>query len=167
MTVTPARPPGGGPARSRLDPEAFPRRDFLGLASILAAASALFFAAIGMLRLPKAAVLSSPSKKFRVSLPDSLAPGVPYLPPGRSVALFRDSGGTYAISRICTHLGCIVNSSMDGFECPCHGSRFSADGGVVKGPAPQPLSWLKVIGSGGNYVVDEDVSVPAGTKVKA
>ena len=177
MTVTPARPPGGGPARtaaggpsparSRLDPEPLPRRDFLGLASVLAAASALFFAAIGMLRLPKAAVLSSPSKKFRVSLPDSLAPGIPYLPPGRSVALFRDSEGIYAISRICTHLGCIVNSSSDGFECPCHGSRFTANGGLVKGPAPRPLPWLKVNGSAGNYVVDEDQSVPQGTKVKA
>jgi len=169
MTVTPARTAAGGPspARSRLDPEPLPRRDFLGLASVLAAASALFFAAIGMLRLPKAAVLSSPSKKFRVSLPDSLAPGIPYLPPGRSVALFRDSEGIYAISRICTHLGCIVNSSSDGFECPCHGSRFTADGGLVKGPAPRPLPWLKVNGSAGNYVVDEDQSVPQGTKVKA
>ncbi len=161
MTVTPGR------ARSRLDPEPLPRRDFLGLASIAAAASALLFATIGMLRLPKAAVLSSPSKKFRVSLPDTLAPGVPYIPPGRSVALFRDSQGVYAISRVCTHLGCIVNIVPDGFECPCHGSRFGGDGTVLKGPAPRPLPWIKVIGSAGDYVVDEDRVVPAGTKVKA
>ena len=92
MTVTPARAAAGGPgpARSRLDPEPVPRRDFLGLASIAAAVSALLFATVGMLRLPKAAVLSSPSKKFRVSLPDTLAAGVPYVPAGRSVALFRD-----------------------------------------------------------------------------
>lgn len=161
MTVRP------GPARSRLDPDPLPRRDFLGLASIAAAASALLFATIGMLRLPKAAVLASPSKKFRLSLPESLAPGTPFLPPGRSVALFRDAEGVYAISRVCTHLGCIVNSAADGFECPCHGSRFRGDGTVVKGPAPRPLPWVKVMGKAGEYIVDEDATVPAGTKVKA
>jgi cytochrome b6-f complex iron-sulfur subunit len=161
MTVTP------GPARSRLDPEPLPRRDFLGLASISAAVSALFFAAIGMLQLPKAAVLASPSKKFRVSIPETLAPGVAFVPPGHSVALFRDEDGVYAISRVCTHLGCIVKPTAEGFECPCHGSRFTGNGSVAKGPAPRPLSWVKVSGSAGNYVVDEDVVVPAGTKVKA
>jgi cytochrome b6-f complex iron-sulfur subunit len=128
---------------------------------------ALLFAGIGMLRLPKAAVLASPSKKFRVTIPESLAAGQPFTPPGRSVTLFRDDEGVYAISTICTHLGCIVKSTPDGFECPCHGSRFAADGSVTKGPAPQALPWYKVTGSDGTYVVDEDTTVPAGTKVKA
>ena len=161
MTVTP------GTARSRLDPEPLPRRDFLGLASLWAAASALLFASIGMLRLPKAAVLASPSRKFRVGLPESLAPGVPYIPPGRSVALFHDSQGIYAVSTVCTHLGCIVKPREAGFECPCHGSRFAADGSVLKGPAPRALPWLKVSGTAGTYVVDADQVVAAGTKVKA
>ena len=81
-----------------------------------------------MLRLPKAAVLSSPSKKFRVTLPESLPPGQAFVPPGRSVAIFRDDEGVYAISTVCTHLGCIVKSTAEGFECPCHGSRFAPDG---------------------------------------
>lgn len=159
MTVSP------GPARSRLDPEPLPRRDFLGLASLGAALSALLFATLGMLRLPKAAVLSSPSKKFRVSLPETLGEGAAFVPPGRSVALFRDANGVHAVSTICTHLGCIVKPTAEGFECPCHGSRFAADGSVVKGPAPRALAWVKVGGSGGTYVVDEDVRVPPGTKV--
>jgi len=141
MTVTP------GPARSRLDPDPLPRRDFLGLASLWAAASATLFATVGMLRLPRAAVLSSPSRKFRVSLPESLAPGVPFLPPGRSVALFREGEEVHAISTVCTHLGCIVKAAGDGFECPCHGSRFAADGSVVKGPAPKPLAWSRSAGA--------------------
>jgi cytochrome b6-f complex iron-sulfur subunit len=120
-----------------------------------------------MLQLPKVAVLSSPSKKFRVTLPDTLGEGVAYAPPGRSVALFRDSKGVHAVSTICTHLGCIVKPVESGFECPCHGSRFAADGAVVKGPAPRALAWVKVSGSGGTYVVDEDVRVPPGTKVTA
>lgn len=158
-----------GPANngSRLDPEPVPRRDFLGLASLWAAIGALAFAAVGAMRLPKAAVLSSPSKKYRVTIPESLGPGQPYIPPGRSVALFKDADGVYAVSTICTHLGCIVKSTPEGFECPCHGSRFTRDGTVARGPAPQALAWYKLSGSGGTYVVDEAETVPTGTKVKA
>ena len=161
MTITP------GPARSRLDPEPMPRRDFLGLASVWAAVAAGLLSLVGMLRLPKAAVLASPSKKFRVSLPESLPEGAPYIPPGRTVALFRNAQGVHAVSLVCTHLGCIVKTAGDGFDCPCHGSRFAADGTVLKGPAPRALPWMKVSGSGGNYVVDEDVVVPSGTKLTA
>lgn len=154
-------------APSRLDPEPVTRRDFLGLASLWSAFSVLAFATVGLLRLPKAAVLSSPSRKFQVTLPESLPPGQPFIPPGRSVALFRDGDGVYAVSLVCTHLGCIVKNTHDGFECPCHGSHFRADGSVTKGPAPTPLVWHKVTGGGGQYVVDEGATVPAGTKVQA
>ncbi len=152
--------------RSRLDPEPIPRRDFLGLASLWAAASAMFFATLGMLQLPKTAVLSSPSKKFTVKLPDTLNPGEAFVPPGRAVALYKDaSGGVYAVSTICTHLGCVVKQTTDGFECPCHGSRFTSDGEVTKGPAPQALPWLKVTGSGTSVTIDEGTTVESGTKV--
>jgi len=162
MTTTPSEKSG---TPSRLDPEPLPRRDFLGLASIWTAGAAFLFATVGMLRLPKAAVLSSPSKKFRVTLPESLVAGQAFEPPGRSVAVFRDQDGVYAISKVCTHLGCIVKKNLDGFECPCHGSHFTADGTVIKGPAPQPLPWLKVIGKGNDVLVDEGEMVPPGTKV--
>jgi Rieske Fe-S protein len=142
-----------------------PRRDWLGLAALGSAISAMAFAMAGMLRLPKAAVLSSPSKKFRVNLPEALAPGEALIPAGRPVAIFRDAEGVFALSIVCTHLGCIVKTSADGFECPCHGSRFGPDGAVTKGPAPQPLPWLKVSVSGGAITVDEGTTVPPGTKV--
>lgn len=160
MTTTPKK-------KSRLDPEPVARRDFLGLAAIGSAASALLFALLGILRLPKAAVLPSPSKKFSVTLPESLSPGTAFEPSGRSVALYRDSEGVYAISLICPHLGCVVKPDADGFHCPCHGSRFLADGSVTKGPAPTSLPWLEVRGEGGSYVVDEGKTVPLGTKEEA
>ncbi|HEU0006771.1 MAG TPA: Rieske 2Fe-2S domain-containing protein [Terriglobia bacterium] len=161
MTVLPGKP------QSRLDPEPVPRRDFLGLTSLWSAASALLFALLGMLRLPKAAVLPSPSKKFRVSLPETLAAGEPFVPPGRQVAVFRDAEGVFAISTICTHLGCIVKPAAEGFECPCHGSQFARTGAVTKGPAPRALPWLKVAANGGQWVIDEGATVPPGTKVNA
>ena len=155
------------PARSRLEPEPVPRRDVLGLMSLWAAASAMLFGLFGMLRLPKAAVLSSPSKRFRVTLPETLASGEAFTPAGRNVAVYRDDQGIYAISRVCTHLGCIVKPVPEGFECPCHGSRYDRDGNVTKGPAPRPLQWLEVKEQGGVLYVDEGTGVAVGTRVKA
>ncbi len=156
-----------GKQRSRLDPEPVSRRDTLGLAALWTMASAMLFSLFGMLRLPKAAVLASPSKKFRAVLPENLSAGEAFTPPGRSVAIFRDQEGVHALSTICTHLGCIIKPSAEGFECPCHGSRFHLDGTVAKGPAPKALPWLKVTRAGGQWIVDEGATVPPGTKVNA
>lgn len=161
MTVSPR------PTASRLEPDPMPRRDLLGMMALWSMASALLVATLGMLRLPRAAVLPSPSKKFRVTIPDTLPVGEAFVPAARSVAVFRDQEGVYAISTVCTHLGCIVKPTPTGFECPCHGSRFTRDGAVTAGPAPAPLAWLEVSASGGTWVVDEATKVPAGTKVQA
>lgn len=47
----------------------------------------------------------------------------------------------YALSAICTHLGC-TPSWLDGeqkYKCPCHGSGFYMNGVNFEGPAPRPL----------------------------
>lgn len=160
MTVIP------GNSKSRLDPEPMPRRDWLGLTALWSTASALLFGVLGALRLPKAAVVAAPSKSFKVTLPEALPAGEALVPPGRAVAVFRDGEGVYAISTICTHLGCVVKPNAEGFECPCHGSRFDAAGGVVKGPAPRALPWLQARLIGGEVQIDEGKTVPNGTKVK-
>lgn len=154
-----------GEKKSRFDPEPMPRRDFLGLAAMGSMIAAFALSIFGMLKLPKAAVSASLSKKFTVTLPDTLPEGEAFIPPGRNVAVFRDGEGVFAISTVCTHLGCIVKSSAGGFECPCHGSGFKKDGTVVKGPAPKPLPWLKVTQSGSKFAIDEETNVKTGTKV--
>jgi cytochrome b6-f complex iron-sulfur subunit len=154
-----------GEKKSRFDPEPMPRRDFLGLAAMGSMIAAFARSIFGMLKLPKAAVSASPAKKFNVSLPDMLAEGEAFIPPGRNVAVFRDGEGVFAISTICTHLGCIVKANAGGFECPCHGSGFTKDGTVRKGPAPKPLPWLKVTKNGSGFAVDEESTVKTGTKV--
>jgi glycine/D-amino acid oxidase-like deaminating enzyme/nitrite reductase/ring-hydroxylating ferredoxin subunit len=54
------------------------------------------------------------------------------------VALYRDEQGMlHELSAVCPHLGCVVawNSTEKSWDCPCHGSRFEATGGVLNGPA--------------------------------
>jgi glycine/D-amino acid oxidase-like deaminating enzyme/nitrite reductase/ring-hydroxylating ferredoxin subunit len=61
---------------------------------------------------------------------------------GDKVAVHRSDDGTlHAVSAVCTHLGCVVswNDAEWSWDCPCHGSRFAADGTVLQGPAAQPL----------------------------
>jgi Rieske Fe-S protein len=58
------------------------------------------------------------------------------------VAVFRDpSGRVVERSAVCPHLGCIVdwNTAEKSWDCPCHGSRFTAEGRVVNGPALSDL----------------------------
>jgi cytochrome b6-f complex iron-sulfur subunit len=44
----------------------------------------------------------------------------------------------------CTHRGCRVRPAEHLLECPCHGSRYSPTGAVVRGPAPENLRRLPV-----------------------
>lgn len=62
---------------------------------------------------------------------------------GEKYAVYRDSHGKVcALSPVCPHLGCDVrwNTAEKSWDCPCHGSRFSAEGKVVNGPAVTDLA---------------------------
>lgn len=74
----------------------------------------------------------------------SLAPGDSAIleAEGENLAAWRaPDGELFAVSNICTHLGCKVhwNSVESSWDCPCHGSRFRPDGTVIEGPALAPL----------------------------
>jgi cytochrome b6-f complex iron-sulfur subunit len=58
--------------------------------------------------------------------------------------IYNRAGEIVAYSLICTHLGCTIEEDGNGFACPCHGSRFDANGMVLKSPAQKPLKKLRV-----------------------
>jgi len=75
---------------------------------------------------------------------------------GQFYLVHLENGGLLALSCKCTHLGCTVRAESSlrpdpadpdtrratqvfEFACPCHGSRYHADGSNISGPAPRPL----------------------------
>ncbi len=125
------------------------RRSFLSL-STASAAALLATAGMGLagfFRFLYPGVFYEPARRFKVGYPADFPPGQPVFLPTEKVYLFHDPAkGFSAASAVCTHLGCTVQwSERDRqFDCPCHGSVFAADGAVLRGPAPRPLTWLEV-----------------------
>jgi menaquinol-cytochrome c reductase iron-sulfur subunit len=57
------------------------------------------------------------------------------------------------LSSVCPHTGCLVRRQGDGFDCPCHRSRFDGEGLSQEGPAPRPLDRLESKVEGGRLLV--------------
>lgn len=122
------------------------RRDFLatvGKLSFVAGFAGIFTSTMRFL-MPN--VLYEPPTVFILGPTDEFPPdSVTFLEDDR-LFVFRRPEGFYAISSICTHLGCNVrwNAERGGFDCPCHGSTFDANGKNTGGPAPKPLKWFQL-----------------------
>jgi Rieske Fe-S protein len=69
------------------------------------------------------------------------------------VAVVQSGAELYALSLVCSHLGCTVNVASTELVCPCHGSVFNRRGEPLKGPAKEPLQRLVVQERGGILVV--------------
>jgi cytochrome b6-f complex iron-sulfur subunit len=148
------------------------RRSFLSRLSLwiggLAAGGSIF--AVVRSLIPN--VLYEPSKKVKIGTLDFIPEGVTLFKDAKTFVSKHSSGGKtkiHAMSAVCTHLGCIVqhteseeskggtkDKSAVGFSCACHGSQFTIEGDVIKGPAPEPLPWFAVSISpdDGQLVVD-------------
>lgn len=69
--------------------------------------------------------------------------------------------GLMALWQKCVHLGCRVPSCVpsQGFECPCHGSKYNLHGEYEAGPAPRNMDrfGVSIDGAGDLVVLTGDV----------
>ncbi|MEW5802107.1 MAG: Rieske 2Fe-2S domain-containing protein [bacterium] len=65
--------------------------------------------------------------------------------------------GLFAMSAVCTHLGCIVQWDETSKEivCPCHGAKYDLNGNVKSGPAPKPLTLVRASMAGDKIIIGE------------
>jgi nitrite reductase/ring-hydroxylating ferredoxin subunit len=126
----------------------------------LGAATAGFLAATFRFLVPN--VLYEPSRRFDIGAPGDFPPGSVTFLPDRRLYVFNGADGFYAISSVCTHLGCNVKRGGPGFACPCHGSQYDENGQVIRGPAPKSLAWYALsLSPHTQLVVDLDQQVNA------
>jgi cytochrome b6-f complex iron-sulfur subunit len=104
-------------------------------------------------------VTFEPPLKFKCGFPNTYSIGVDQrLKESNRVWIVRSSEGFYALSTICTHLGCTPNwlEAEQKFKCPCHGSGFYTSGINFEGPAPRPLPRFNItLADDGQIQIDE------------
>jgi cytochrome b6-f complex iron-sulfur subunit len=141
------------------------RRDFFTRVGVGACAVAAGGSGVMTLDYLKPKVLFEPPTTFIAGTPLDYAEGVVRFNKEKKAYVIGASNGVYALSAVCTHLGCIARYKSDEkvIACPCHGSRFDLEGNVVHGPAPRSLPWLDVTEDAqGNLVVDTGIVIPRG-----
>ena len=127
------------------------RRDFLKIVSSAILTVAGLIGLAGLFRFLDTQTEPSPQTDFDLGSPDKYPLGSRTVLPDVPALLIHTQAGFSALSLVCTHLGCTVESQADGFACPCHGSRFDLQGKVTRGPAGKPLNSLRTaITSDGN-----------------
>jgi cytochrome b6-f complex iron-sulfur subunit len=108
-------------------------------------------------------VVKEPPTRFKAGPPENYSPGSVTLLPEQKVYLVRaPEGYFYALSAVCTHLGCITGwKAEEGIiACPCHGSKFTRDGAKIAGPAPRPLTrFAMLLDDQRQLVVDKSIAV--------
>jgi cytochrome b6-f complex iron-sulfur subunit len=115
-------------------------------------------------------VLLELPRRFIVGVLAAMQPNSVTFDAEHRLIVFRDKQGYfYALSAVCTHLGCIVEWKEAGIPghpegviaCPCHGSVFSKTGDVVRGPAPRSLDRFKMYLEEDRVIVDMTETVGA------
>jgi cytochrome b6-f complex iron-sulfur subunit len=136
------------------------RRDFFNEIAGGALTIAGLGAAVVTVKYASPNVLFEPPTTFRAGSPDDYpVNSVKYIQ-DQQVYIVRSDKGMWALSAVCTHLGCITQLKQDSdsiqIACPCHGSKFKIAGTVQAGPAPRPLPrFSMVLGEDGVLVVDK------------
>jgi len=141
------------------------RRSFFSWLAVgwlgFAAATGGFFTVIIRFLFPN--VLFEPPQTFKIGYPEEFSPNSVDIRFKKefNAWIVRDDESIFALSTVCTHLGCTPNwlPTDNKFKCPCHGSGFRMTGIHFEGPAPRPLERFKIgISNDGQILVDKTKS---------
>jgi cytochrome b6-f complex iron-sulfur subunit len=145
------------------------RRRFLFAAGVAGVATSSVGLVGALVRFLVPEVLYEPPRRFPIGRPSDYPPGSATFVAEHRLFVFNTPAGFYAVSSVCTHLGCnVARDEARGFACPCHGSVFDSEGRVTRGPAAWPLSRYRVtLSRRGELVVDTRRSVGPDFRLKA
>ncbi|HYM50345.1 MAG TPA: ubiquinol-cytochrome c reductase iron-sulfur subunit [Candidatus Limnocylindrales bacterium] len=151
------------------------RRSFLALLGWGAFVVASLAALVQSIRFMQPNALYEDPAAFKAGAPADYPVGSTTVITDKRVVINRDPDGFYAISLICTHLGCTpryfsdvtsdlvqkgiggltdpatgqsatqAHPDLPGFKCPCHGSRYYRDAINFYGPAPRPMDRISIV----------------------
>jgi nitrite reductase/ring-hydroxylating ferredoxin subunit len=145
------------------DENGVPRRDFLNKITAAALGITGLGGAVVTLNYISPNVLFEPPSRFHIGPPEDYPVNSVNFLREQQVFIVRTANGFFAVSAICTHLGCIVEWKPDDnlIECPCHGSKYTRDGKKVAGPAPRSLPHFSIqLAPDGQLVVDKMNAIP-------
>jgi cytochrome b6-f complex iron-sulfur subunit len=154
----PAIPKAATPAKKEI-----PRRSFLSWMTLAwtAFTASMLATATATARFMFPNVLFEPPATFKAGFPNEIQVGQvdERFKQRYSVWLVRDQSGIYALSTVCTHLGCTPNwlEAEQKFKCPCHGSGYYKTGVNFEGPTPRPLERFAIsLAEDGQILVDKN-----------
>ncbi len=161
--VAPAAEAASVPAATPLAPDS--RRHFLAQAGNLAVCACALGTVAGSVRVAVPDFFDGPPEAFALGNPSDFKTGTLTWVSDKDLFVARDELGFAAFSSRCTHLGCTVRRTAEGFFCPCHGAKYDEQGLVTAGPARDPLPWFHLwIEPDGRIWVNTGKTVPVGTK---
>ncbi len=154
--------------KMEIDDDEYSRRAFLSALGLGAVAVAGLGTAITAVRYMWPEVLFEQETRYSVGAPGDIPEGMLVAMPEQKVYVFHGAEGFFAMTAVCTHLGCLTRYEKEEGRvfCPCHGSRFSTQGEVVGGPAPRPLPRLQLTLESGVLIVDASKTVEPDSVLK-
>ena len=159
----PAKPPA--PAAKA----AIPRRSFISWMTLAwtAFTASMLAAATATTRFMFPNVLFEPPPTFKAGFPNEIQAGQVDERFKQKFAIwlvrtaydqYANASGIFALSTVCTHLGCTPNwlEAEQKFKCPCHGSGYYKTGVNFEGPTPRPLERFAItLADDGQILVDK------------
>jgi len=170
MPAGPPKPaPAKPPAPAAKPKAALPRRSFLSWMTLAWAAftASMLAAATATTRFMFPNVLFEPPPTFKAGFPNEIQIGqvderfkqkYAVLLVRTAFDQYANAEGIFALSTVCTHLGCTPNwlESEQKFKCPCHGSGYYKTGVNFEGPTPRPLERFAIsLADDGQILVDK------------